>query len=804
MKTYLGYKGYTIRLKDFTDEQICKIKEDLTFTPFHPKGYGPEPIPFSIFGISNNKMFLPKFYGIATFGKCIKNKILDGDNIKLKFNGSLRENQMSPVKDCIEAANNTGGGILCLPCGFGKCLGINTPIIMYDGTIKKVQNIKEGDLLMGDDSTSRKVINICRGKEQMYKVIQSRGDSYIVNESHILSLKYLDKKSKILDISVKDYLNLIKSNNYIHKKLLGYSVPINFNYKKVGFDPYIIGVWIGCNNHIDNTIITTKNSAILKYICHNLNKYNMYLNYVSGYDYKIMGINNINYLTKELVKEKLIINSIKNRSIPINYKCNSKNIRLKILAGIIDTLGEVNHCGIKITIINKKLYKDIIFICRSLGIVIYNKLKLSYNIIYYTVFIPNEELFYIPFHIKLIKNKIKKNNNSLLTEIKLEKLGIENYYGFEINGNKRFLLGDFTVTHNTSISLYIIAELKVKALIIVNKEFLMDQWKERIQQFLPDAKIGTLRQKTIDIANKDIVIAMLQSIAMCEYDYSIYKSFGITFYDEVHCVPSKIFSKALRKINTKYHFGLSATPNRSDGMTKITKLYIGPIIYKVDKNKQIKNPKNLHVFTISFDKLPENKYYKSLFNYRGKPDVVKMINNIIQCPERIALISIIIRYFIINDNRHILVLSDRIQYLRNIENKIKSDLSNILPFKIGYYIGGMKQCERKETETSNLILASYSMAKEAMDIPILDTLFMVTSKSNIEQPIGRIQRKTVYPIKRPPLVIDFIDFFSSFQSQFNKRELFYKKNQYIVNNFIYKNDIDNMYFNFKEIIDNIS
>jgi superfamily II DNA or RNA helicase len=164
----------------------------------------------------------------------------------------------------------------------------------------------------------------------------------------------------------------------------------------------------------------------------------------------------------------------------------------------------------------------------------------------------------------------------------------------------------------------------------------------------------------------------------------------------------------------------------------------------------------------------------------------------------------ILRYFIITDKRHILVLSDRIQYLRDIEDKIKLDLLDNLPFKIGYYVGGMKEKERKESEQADLILASYSMAKEAMDIPILDTLLMVTSKSNIEQSIGRIQRQTVYPDERPPLVIDFVDFFYIFQSQFNKRELFYKKNHYTISNFVFNEDINKMYTDFEEGIRNIT
>ena len=600
MKTYLGRKGYTIYLKDFKDNQIENIKNDLTFKPFRPKGYGPEAESFSVYGISDTKMFLPKFYGIEKFGKT-KIKLKGYDNIDIKFNGSLRENQKEPVKECLSSLNSTGGGILCLPCGYGKCLGINTPIMMYDGSIKLVQHIKVNDKIMGDDSKSRNVLSLARGKEQMYKIHQEIGISYIVNESHILSLKNKEK-GFVKDISVKNYLKLSKENK---NKLLGYK-----------FSP-----------------ITKKN----------------------------------------------------------------------------------------------KVYK-----------------------------------------------------------ISIEKLKVDNYYGFEIDGNKRFLLGDTTVTHNTSIALYLVASLGVKTLVVVNKEFLMDQWKERIKQFLPNAKIGILRQKKIDIDEKDIVIGMLQSISMCDYDRSIYKSFGFSIYDEVHCVPSKIFSKALRKVNTKYHIGLSATPTRADGMTKITKLYIGPIIYKVDTRKAIKNPKKLQVYTFSFNNLPKTKHYRSLLNYQRRPNVVKMISNIIECPQRLMMVVTLLEYFL-KEKRHILVLSERIQYLHDIKKEFLKKCNN---YKIGYYIGGMKRKDRKESETADLILASYSMAKEAMDIPILDTLLMVTSKSNIEQSVGRIMRKTTYPDDRPPLVIDIIDNFSSFRSQSYKRQKFYNKKRYPITEFSV--DIENI------------
>ena len=805
IKTYLGRKGYTIRLKYFTDEQILKIKEDLTFKPFRPRGYGPDVTPsFSVFGISKKKMFLPKFYGIKAFGKPDEVKLSGEKKINLNFNGSLRDNQRKPVEACLKAAEETGGGILCLPCGFGKCLGKDTPVMMYDGTIKMVQDIEVGDLLMGDDSTPRNVLSTCRGKEQLYKVIPKKGEPYIVNESHILSLKCstkckYGKKGDVIDISVKDYLNLSKSYHGRGGPLLGYRVSVDFPEKKVDFDPYIIGLWLG-DGHSCRTGISTQDSTIIKYLKQNLGKYNMYLQYTGNqYDFYMNSIYKkgthprVNHMMETLRKYDLI----HNKHIPMDYKCNSKDIRLKVLAGLIDSDGYAKKGGYDIIQKNEQLLDDIIFIARSLGFSAYKK-KCQKSCMYkgekktgtyYRTNIHGKGLEEIPVLIKRKKVEPRKQiKDAFVTRIHLEKLEVGDYYGFEIDNNRRFLLWDFTVTHNTSIALYLIATLGVKALVVVNKEFLMDQWKERIEQFLPDARVGILRQKKIQVENKDIVIAMLQSVAMCDYDFSVYSTFGIVFYDEAHCVPSKVFSKALRKINTRYHFGLSATPNRADGMTKVTKLYIGPIVYKVNPRTSKKNPKGLQVFTVSFKKLPGGKYYRDLYNYKGKPDVVKMISNLVQCPKRIALISMLLRYFIIHDKRHILVLSERIQYLRDIEDKIKKDLDNKIPFKIGYYIGGMKKAERKESETADLILASYSMAKEAMDIPILDTLLMATSKSNIEQSVGRILRKTEYPEDRPPLVIDMVDKFSSFHNQSFKRIDFYKKKHYPVTSFTFNED----------------
>jgi len=104
----------------------------------------------------------------------------------------------------------------------------------------------------------------------------------------------------------------------------------------------------------------------------------------------------------------------------------------------------------------------------------------------------------------------------------------------------------------TASSLYILSQLKKKTIVIVHKEFLMNQWIERIQQFLPTARIGKIQGQKIDIENKDIVLAMLQSLSMKEYPSSLFDSFGFTIIDEVHHISSETFSRSLYKFVTKY------------------------------------------------------------------------------------------------------------------------------------------------------------------------------------------------------------------------------------------------------------
>jgi superfamily II DNA or RNA helicase len=313
----------------------------------------------------------------------------------------------------------------------------------------------------------------------------------------------------------------------------------------------------------------------------------------------------------------------------------------------------------------------------------------------------------------------------------------------------------------TVLALYLATYFKVKTLVIVHKTFLLNQWKERALEFT-DASIGIIKQNKIDI-DKDIVIGMLQSIAKDKYNSSIFDSFGLVIFDEAHHAPSKYFSKTLPIISTKLTIGLSATPKRADKLEKILYWYFGDIMYQSD----IKENNSVLVKIINY-KIEHEKFKE-----------FKLKNGDINRPLTISKITTIGRRnkFIIDNiininnepGRKIIILSDRIQHLKLLKKRLDDRMITTTNF----YIGGMKQSELNIAEKANVLFASYSMAAEGLDIPNLNTLFMVTPRKEVEQSIGRIIRKIDPTIR--PIIYDFVDCLQSFINQSRCRKKLYNK-----------------------------
>lgn len=490
----------------------------------------------------------------------------------------------------------------------------------------------------------------------------------------------------------------------------------------------------------------------------------------------------------------------------------------------------------------------------------------------------------------------------------------------------------------TDMTLYIISEiLKKKTLIIVHKTFLMNQWKERIEKYFPDAKVGTIVQNKIDVEDKDIVIGMLQSISMKTYDPSIFIDFGVTVIDECleenqtipvlinnkleilkikdlyrlwnknlkqdfkvisynhpkgftyksldfmwekpkkekmyifkiknitlkctakhkiytpngyeyaedlkidnlvgyfadnkisfekiisldiedyegnvydisvpelrnfitgykiddeiegiivhncHHIPSRVFSKALTKINSRYMIGLSATPFRKDKLEKVINWFIGPMLIRIEKRNTVTAAVRIYNYT-SNDKL-----FKRVIGRDGNDINAIMLNNIVNIRPRNDLLQFIIKDLLKNEPlRQIMLLSDRKEHLEHMKERIDKD-PELKEFKTGYYVGGMKKDKLKESESKNVIFGTYAMASEGLDIPTLDTIIMATPRSSIEQTIGRIVRKdNIDDYINQPVVIDIVDMLGAFKNYAYARKRIYKNLNYEVSEY----NVDNSY-----------
>ena len=328
------------------------------------------------------------------------------------------------------------------------------------------------------------------------------------------------------------------------------------------------------------------------------------------------------------------------------------------------------------------------------------------------------------------------------------------------------ILEVFCGAGKTVLSLKIISMIGLKTLILVHKEFLMNQWIERISEFLPNARVGKIQGPIFDIENKDIVIGMIQTLFCREFSIGTFDSFGLTIIDEVHRIGSEEFSKTLFKTITPYMLGISATVDRKDGLTKILHMFIGPKIYS-SKRKDADAVCVRGIEYVSKD----DEFNETETDFRGNVKYSTMITKICEYGPRSDFILRVLKDLLVeNPECQIMVLAHNRSLLTYLHNGIQYRGFS----SVGYYIGGMKESALKETETKQIVLATYAMAAEALDIKTLSVLVMVTPKTDIEQSVGRILRSK----HENPIVVDIIDKHDSFQNQWRKRKTFYRKSNY--------------------------
>ncbi len=350
------------------------------------------------------------------------------------------------------------------PTGLGKCWGKGTPILMYDGTILPVEEVTIGSMVMGPDSSPRTVTSLACGCEQMYRVVPTKGEEYIVNGSHILSLwLYTDHcpstEAKYIELSVSEYLT--KSNNFRHS-VKGWRTGIDFITKPISVDPYFLGLWLG-DGTSESTQITTTDAEIVTYINNYATQLDMHVSVVDNDNNKCSRyrITNGHCGGKPnlLLDQLRVLGLVPDKFVPHNYKTNSRNIRLAVLAGLLDSDGEMHDAMFVFSNKNRQLAHDVAYLARSLGLAAY--IKPTYKScqtgaigLYYVVNISGD-CSIVPTRLTRKKAPHRRQRKNVLRHgITVEPLGIGAYYGFTLDGpDGRCMLGDFTVTHNTTMGI---------------------------------------------------------------------------------------------------------------------------------------------------------------------------------------------------------------------------------------------------------------------------------------------------------------------------------------------------------------
>jgi len=384
----------------------------------------------------------------------------------------------------------------------------------------------------------------------------------------------------------------------------------------------------------------------------------------------------------------------------------------------------------------------------------------------------------------------------------------------------------------TVCGLYIASQLKLPTLVLVHSGFLKDQWVERIQAFLPKARVGiwnedtsvdtflqefviriegsvvkykapdtphfkllkNLKPSEIDrlsgimgihaslesiasdivryTSEHDITVGMLQGIMREDVTAVSFKKLGFVIVDECHHIASEAFVRVIPKVTSKHMLGLSATPERKDRLMHVINWCLGPMLYQSDAAEKVDSGVKVEVMEFETEDAEFNTIIK---NHAGVMFTSLMVNKLTEFEPRNKMLIELLKDVYEEENRQILVLSDRVEHTKK--------LFEMLPPEIQAHTGilarGMKPAVRTEfCESKRILISTYQLVKEGFDLASLNTLVMATPRPDVEQIVGRILRVEKTKRTVAPLIFDIVD--STFRRQFQERLSLYRGRGYMV------------------------
>jgi hypothetical protein len=699
----------------------------------------------------------------------VPTKFTFNDELQKKMPELKREQDRLVDEVVRKFRNGIIGGVLYAPCG---CHAAGELVLMADGTRKRVEDVCVGDSLIGVDGP-RRVLELHRGRQPMVRITPKKGDPFTVNLGHILTVMWSvsdgsRRDGELIDISAGEWM--LSSQNFRRHTVLYRprvdEFAVAYSADDYPIDPYDLGVLVGDGTLKRSPGITTPDDAI-KCVAYDLAKefgLGVRIDACGGRcpTYRITsgpgGTPGRNGLINALKKLGLWGSTANSKFVPDQYKYGSVDTRLHVLAGLLDTDGHLQRGCFEFTSASARLANDVVFISRSLGLAAYKSPKPVKGKMYWRVLISGE-CSVIPTRIRRKTCQDRKINKDA-QRVGIRSMTIlpeDDYYGFVVGGDHRYLLGDFTLTHNsgkTVAACKIASEMGVSTLILAHKEFLVDQWRERIALWLgiPKDEVGIIQQNRCEYQGRKIAVAMVQSLVERGYDAEFYRWPGLVIADEIHRHGAESWHKAVMLFSSRYRLGLTATPDRKDGMwdivrynfgeiiTKSTVAAMTPTIYAVKHAPRLNVHRYCSVQPCGMGDVRIKKVYL------GK--LVSLLANNVD--RNVMITGVIMKA--IREGRKVMLLTDRLSQVATLKTMISEKDKTVT---VGRYVGGMSEEALNVSSKCQVILATFQMAQEALDIPSVDVGILATPHADVEQAVGRSLR--FLDGKKQPVIIDIVD-----------------------------------------------
>ena len=643
-----------------------------------------------------------------------------------------RDNQTRIFNETADFLEKGLSGLVSAYTGWGKCLAPHEPVLMFDGSIKRTDALRSGDLLMGPDSTSREVISTNWGQGSMYRVTPDEGEPFECNGYHILSLKCVrdceyGKVDDIVNVPLREWLYWSDEKKDVYNL---WRVGVEFPESKLDTAPYDMGI------SLDNIWVLPHRTPTSSLI----------------------------YITER-------------EHVPSAYLVASRQQRLELLAGLIDGGAQWKANGYRLITWNPRLASNLVFLVRSLGLGVDICDYPESGRTMFEVYI-HGDFESVPIRF-FTKNPSPRRYDPLRTSFSVSSLGIDSWFGIRLSGDRLYLTGDFMVTHNTMLGYHAAFSTQKKTLVITTKADIFKQWINGAPKALgiDSSKVGAIRGDKCQVKDASFCVAMIHSLAKKDrYPEWIRDDFGLVIFDEVHRLPADFFMAVATMFPARLRLGLSATMARSDGKELLVYAHIGPVRAKTEGELLV--PKVLR-FRTSWEcprvlrqggVTGERKYVPIHHEPGRTAHIEKMIaadsvRNHLMCDTF---------NMVYKKGRKLVVFSTLLSHLETLK---RATIELGVPGSdVGMYVGASKKSDieyRDKIKGRPILFATFSMMSEGTDIPWLDTCALAMPRSRIIQPVGRIRRE--YEGKGDPVVLDFVDNSSSVFAGYARNRLYWYK-----------------------------